>query len=161
MTTPEEKLAELGLALPKPVALPPGLHLPFTFIKIRGDRALISGHPAQAADGSLAGPYGKVGTDFDTAAAYDIARDIGLSVLANLKAEIGSLDRVAGWARVFGMVNAAPGYTEAHLAVNGFSDLILEIFGPDAGRHARSAIGVAELPMNFAMEIEAEVFLSD
>ena len=90
---------------------------------------------------------------------YSHARDVALSVLANLKAEIGELSRVTGWVRVFGMVTSAPGYSEQHLVVNGFSDLILEVFGHEIGRHARSAIGVAGLPMGFAMEIEAEVLI--
>ena len=161
MMTPEERLAELGLALPGPVVVPPGLHLPFTFINVRGRRALISGHPKQTAEGTIAGPYGRVGEDLTTAEAYQAARGIGLSVLANLKAEIGELSRIAGWVRVFGMVNSAPGYAEQHLVINGFSDLMIEVFGPEIGRHARSAIGVAGLPLNFAMEIEGEVELGD
>ena len=84
---------------------------------------------------------------------------MGLSILANLKAEIGTLSRVAGWTRVFGMVNSAPGFSDQHLVINGFSDLILQVFGSQIGRHARSAIGTAGLPMNFAMEIEGEVLL--
>jgi len=161
MTTPEQRLTELGLELPRPVVVPPGLHLPFAFINVRGRRALISGHPRQTAEGAIAGPYGRVGEDLTTAEAYQAAREVGLAVLANLKAAIGELSRVAGWVRVFGMVNSAPGYAEQHLAVNGFSDLMIAVFGPEVGRHARSAIGVAGLPMNFAMEIEGEVELRD
>lgn len=153
------KLAELGHDLPAPVKVPEGLHLPFTFINIRGDRALISGHPAQDAEGKIAGPFGQLGTDLTTEDGYAAARDIALSVLSNLQAEIGDLDRVAGWTRVFGMVNCAPGFSQQHLVLNGFSDLILEVFGPDIGRHARSAMGAAGMPMNFAIEIEAEVLL--
>lgn len=159
MSTPEERLAALGLELPAPTRLPEGLRLPFSFINIRGDRALISGHPKNAADGSIAGPYGVVGQDLGTEEAYAEARQVALAVLANLKAEIGELSRVTGWVRVFGMVTSAPGYTEQHLVVNGFSDLIVEVFGPQIGRHARSAIGVAGLPMGFAMEIEGEVLI--
>jgi enamine deaminase RidA (YjgF/YER057c/UK114 family) len=161
MPTPEEKLSALGLTLPAPISLPPKLHLPFTFVNVRGDRAFISGHPKQTADGAIGGPYGKVGTDLTTEDAQLAARDIGLSILANLKAEIGELSRVSGWLRVFGMVNSAPGYDQQHLVINGFSDLIIDVFGPEVGRHARSAIGVAELPMNFAIEIEAEILVSD
>ena len=161
MTTPEQKLKDMGLELPAPIQLPPELTLPFAFINVRQDRAFVSGHPAQNQDGSIAGPYGKVGSDLTTNEAKLVARDIGLSVLANLKAEIGELSRVAGWLRVFGMVNSAPDYSEQHLAINGFSDLIVEVFGPDTGRHARSALGVAGLPMNFAIEIEAEVLLHE
>ncbi len=158
--TPEARLRTLGLQLPAPAVVPDHVHLPFSFVNIRGERAMISGHPKQAADGSIAGPYGKVGTDLSTADAQAAARDIGLSVLANLRAELGSLDRVTGWLRVFGMVNSSDGYTDQHLVINGFSDLILDVFGPSVGRHSRSAVGVAGLPMNFAIEIEAEVAIS-
>ena len=161
MPTPEERLAELGLVLPPPVNVPDGLHLPFTFINVRGSRALISGHPAHDAEGKIIGPFGKLGTELTTEQGYAAARDIGISVLANLKAEIGDLSRVAGWTRVFSMVNSNPDFTEQHLVINGFSDLILNVFGAGVGRHARSAIGVANLPMNFAIEIEGEVILKD
>ncbi len=161
MTTPETRLAELGLSLPQPTTLPPNLKLPFSFINIRGNRALISGHPKSAPDGSIAGPYGQVGKDLSTDEAYAEAREVGLSILANLKAEIGELSRIAGWVRVFGMVNSAPGYSEQHLAINGFSDLIIGAFGPEIGAHARSAIGTHGLPMNFAIEIEAEALLKE
>ena len=161
MPSPEDRLADLNLALPAPIKLPPGLHLPFTFVNVRGDRAFISGHPKQSAAGAIAGPFGQVGTDLTTDEAQIAARDIGLSMLANLKAEIGELSRVAGWLRVFGMVNSAPGYDQQHLVINGFSDLIVAVFGPHIGRHARSAVGVAGLPLNFAIEIEAEILLGD
>lgn len=157
--TPEERLEEMGHALPAPTKVPDGLHLPFSFINVRGDRALISGHPRNAADGRIDGPFGTLGGDMATDEGYAAARGIGLSVLANLKAEIGELSRVAGWVRVFGMVSSVPGYTEQHLVINGFSDLIVEVFGPEVGRHSRSAVGVAGLPMGFAMEIEGEVLL--
>ena len=159
MPTPEDRLAALGLTLPRPVTAPPGVPLPFTFVNIRGNRALISGHPAQDETGKVIGPFGTFGDDLTTQQGYDAARQVALSVLANLKAEIGALSRVAGWVRVFGMVTSAPGYRDQHLVVNGFSDLILAAFGPEAGRHARSAIGVAGLPMGFALEIEGEVLL--
>ena len=159
--TPEERLADLGLTLPAPIRRPPGVVLPFTFINIRGNRATISGHTSQSADGSIAGPYGRVGEDLTLKAAQTAARDIALAVLANLRAEIGDLSRVAGWTRVFGMVSSAPGFTDQHLVINGFSELIIDVFGPDVGRHSRSAIGVAGLPMNFAVEIEGEVELGN
>ena len=117
----------------------------------------ISGHPMQGPDGTIVGPFGKVGEELSTEEAYVAARGIGLSVLSNLKAEIGELSRVTGWRRVFGMVNSTDGYSEQHMVINGFSDLIIDVFGDEIGRHARSAIGVAGLPMNFAIEIEAEL----
>lgn len=158
--TPEDRLSALGLTLPPPAMTPEGVHLPFTFVNIRGDRALISGHPRHGTDGKIDGPFGVLGQTMTTEDGYAAARGIALSVLANLKAEIRDLSRVAGWMRVFGMVTSTPGYTEQHLVINGFSDLILEVFGPERGRHARSAIGVAALPLGFAMEVEGEVLLS-
>lgn len=160
MDTPEERLKTLGLELPSPTRLPEGLHLPFAFVNIRGERAVFSGHPKNAMDGSIAGPFGTVGADLTTERAYQEAREIGLTVLANLKSEIGELSRITGWVRVFGMVTSAPGFTDQHLVVNGFSDLVIEVFGNDVGRHARSAIGVPGLPLGFAMEIEGEVLIT-
>lgn len=157
MISPEQRLQDLGLQLPAAAKPPPGVHLPFSFVNVRGNRLLFSGSPKSAKDGSITGPFGVVGTDFNTDQAYSEARDIALSVLANIKAEIGDLSRIAGWTRVFGMVASTPGYTEQHLVINGFSDLIIDVFGRDVGRHARSAIGVAGLPLGFAMEIEGEV----
>lgn len=160
MPTPEERLAELGLTLPAPVVIPSNLHLPFTMVNVRGGRAFVSGHPKHSSEGAIVGPFGQVGAELTTEQAQIAAHDIALSVLSNLKAEIGELSRVAGWLRVFGMVNSAPGYDQQHLVINGFSDLIIDIFGPEVGRHARSAIGVSGLPMNFAIEIEAEILLT-
>ena len=159
MTTPEERIAALGLQLPDPIKLAPGMRLPFSFINVRGNRALISGHPRQNAEGAIDGPFGMLGDGMTTEEGYEAARAVALSALANLKAEIGELSRVSGWVRVFGMVASTPQFTEQHLVINGFSDLILEAFGPDIGRHSRSAIGVASLPMGFAMEVEGEVLL--
>jgi enamine deaminase RidA (YjgF/YER057c/UK114 family) len=157
--TPEDRLRTLGLMLPPPTRVPPGVHLPFSFVNVRGDRVLFSGHVRNGADGSIAGPYGIVGADLSTTEACNGAREIALAVLANIKAEIGELSRIKGWARVFGMVASAPGYSEQHLVLNGFSDLILDVFGEAIGRHARSAIGVSGLPFGFAMEIEGEVLI--
>ena len=103
--------------------------------------------------------YGQVGIDLTTEEAKLASKEIGLSILANIKHEIGDLSRITSWVRVFGMVNSAPGYDEQHIVINGFSELVLEVFGPDVGRHSRSAIGVAGLPMNLAIEIEGEVLI--
>lgn len=161
MTTPEGRLEELGLQLPQPTKLPQGLELPFEFVNIRGERALFSGHPKSAMDGSIAGPFGVVGSEITTDQGYAEAREVALSVLANLKAELGELSRIVGWVRVFGMVTSAPDYSDQHIVINGFSDLIIDVFGHDVGRHARSAIGVSGLPMGFAMEIEGEVLIAN
>ncbi|MEM6610233.1 MAG: RidA family protein [Pseudomonadota bacterium] len=158
--TPEDRISTLGLTLPAPTKLPPGLSLPFSFVNVRSGRAVISGHPRQGHDGSITGPYGRLGADMTTQDGYTAAGEIALTVLANLKAEIGELRRVTGWVRVFGMVASTQDFTEQHLVINGFSDLILEVFGPDIGAHARSALGVASLPMGFAMEIEGEALIA-
>ena len=159
MNAPEKKIIELGLKLPDPIKLPPNLELPFSFINLRGNRVLISGHPRQDKDGSINGPYGQVGTNLTTEQAKLAGKEIGLSILANIKQEIGDLSRITNWVRVFGMVNSAPGYDEQHIVINGFSELILEVFGTNIGKHSRSAIGVAGLPMNLAIEIEGEVLI--
>ena len=157
MKTPEERLNELGFSLPPPIILPEGLHLPFSFVNIRGNRAFISGHPRQSSEGAIDGPYGKLGRDLTMDQGKAASREIALSVLSNLKKEIGELSRVTGWCRVFGMVNSTQDFDEQHLVINGFSDLIIEVFGQGIGNHARSAIGVSGLPMNFAIEIEGEL----
>jgi enamine deaminase RidA (YjgF/YER057c/UK114 family) len=91
--------------------------------------------------------------------AYLAARLAGLAILASLRRELGSLDRIAAWVRVFGMVNSAPGFNRQPAVINGFTDLIVEVFGPDKGAHARSAVGMAELPFDIPVEVEAEVQL--
>ena len=155
----EAKLAALGLVLPGPAKVPAGVVLPFPWVSVRGERVFVSGHGPQEADGSLAGPFGQVGAEVSLDDAVVLARKTGLSMLASLKRELGDLDRVAGWARVFGMVNTAPGFNKQPLVINGFSELIQKVFGPEIGRHARSAVGMAGLPFDIAVEIEAEVLL--
>ncbi|HMA38247.1 MAG TPA: RidA family protein [Chloroflexia bacterium] len=153
----EQKLAALGLVLPPPPQLPPGVRLPFAFVRVRGTRAYIAGHSPQHPDGTIAGPFGKLGAEVSLEEGYQAARAAGLSILGSLQRELGDLDRVAAWLRVFGMVNSAPGFTQQPAVINGFSDLILELFGPQAGQHARSAVGLAALPFGIPVEIEAEI----
>ena len=155
----EDRLAELGLALPAPLKLPPGASLPFPWVRIVGTRAFISGHGPTNADGSLAQPLGKVGRDLDEKQAVEAARLTALAILGSLQRELGSLDRIACWSRVFGMVNSAPGFNRQPAVINGFSDLILDVFGAGRGAHARSAVGLAELPFGIPVEIEGEVEL--
>ena len=157
----EERLAALGLSLPGPVIPPPGVVLPFRFVHVLGTRAFISGHSAQNLDGTVAAPFGKLGRELNVEQGYAAARLTALSILGSLKRELGDLDRVRSWGRVFGMVNSAPGFNKQPSVINGFSDLILELYGPDAGAHARSAVGMAELPFDIPVEIEAEVLLQD
>jgi enamine deaminase RidA (YjgF/YER057c/UK114 family) len=153
----EAKLEELGLVLPEPIKVPPGLVLPFAWVRVRGDRAYVSGHGPLNPDGSLSDPLGKLGAEVTEEQGYEAARLTALSILGDLKRALGDLDRVTAWLRVFGMVNSAPGFVRQPNVINGFSDLILELYGPEAGDHARSAVGMAELPLGMPVEIEAEV----
>jgi enamine deaminase RidA (YjgF/YER057c/UK114 family) len=157
----EERLAALGLGLPAPLKVPAGVVLPFQFVRVVGRRAWIAGHGPQAPDGSLAAPLGKVGREVTPEQGYAAARLTGLAVLGSLQRTLGDLDRIAAWTRVFGMVNSAPGFNRQPAVINGFSDLIIEVFGPEAGAHARSAVGMAELPFDIPVEVEAEVELRD
>jgi enamine deaminase RidA (YjgF/YER057c/UK114 family) len=159
MPTIEKRLEVLGIALPRQTQAPGGVALPFPWVRVVGSRALISGHGPTNPDGSLAHPLGKVGRDVSLDEAYHAARLTGLAILGSLQRELGSLDRIAAWTRVFGMVNAAPGFTSLPPVINGFSDLVLEVFGPTIGAHARSAVGLAELPFGIPVEIEGEVEL--
>jgi enamine deaminase RidA (YjgF/YER057c/UK114 family) len=154
-----ERLTAMGLALPAPTRPPPGVVLPFAWVRIDGDRAYISGHGPTLPDGTLARPFGRVGGDVSIDEAQAAARLTALAMLASLHASLGSLDRIAAWLRVFGMVNCAPGFDHTPLVINGFSDLILSLYGPERGQHARSAVGMAELPFGIPVEIEAEVRL--
>jgi enamine deaminase RidA (YjgF/YER057c/UK114 family) len=153
----EERLRTMGLFLPEPIKLPANVHLPFRFVRVRHGRAYVSGHGPQNPDGTIAGPFGKVGGNVTLEQGYHAAKLTALSILANLKRELGSLSRVASWCRVFGMVNSAPGFSRQPSVINGFSDLIIELYGPEIGGHARSAVGMAELPFDMPVEIEAEV----
>ena len=153
----EARLKELGLVLPEPTKVPPGLVLPFSWVRVRGSRVYVSEHGPLNPDGSLAQPLGKVGAEVSEEEAHGAARLTALAMLASLKRELGDLDRVTAWLRVFGMVNSAPGFARQPNVINGFSDLILELYGPEAGDHARSAVGMAELPLGMPVEIEAEV----
>lgn len=153
----EKRLEALGLVLPAPVQAPQGVRLPFAMVRVQGSRAYIAGHGPQNPDGSLAGPLGKVEAEVSLDEAYQAARLTALAILGSLKRELGDLDRVTAWLRIFGMVNSSPGFALQPKVINGCSDLILELYGPERGRHARSAVGLAELPFRIPVEIEAEV----
>lgn len=152
----EARLAQMGLVLPEALKTPPGLNIPFAWVRVSGTHAYISGHGALRPDGSLAGPFGRVGAEVSPEDAYASARAATLAMLGSLKRELGDLDRIHAWLVVRGMVQVAPGFTETTNVINGCSDVLLQLFG-DEGRHARSAIGVAALTQNLPVILEAEV----
>jgi enamine deaminase RidA (YjgF/YER057c/UK114 family) len=157
MSTIEAKLEAMGLVLPEPIKLPAGIVLPFSWVRVRGDRAYVSGHIALEPDGAIAKPLGKLGGEVTLEQGYAAAHRTALAMLASLKRELGGLERITAWLRVFGMVNGAPDFDRFPLVINGCSDLIIELFGKERGGHARSAVGMAGLPFNAPVEIEAEV----
>jgi enamine deaminase RidA (YjgF/YER057c/UK114 family) len=152
----EDRLAELGLELPAPAA-PSGVKLPFELIRVHGDLGYVSGHGPFDGDQLLV--TGRVGAEISVDQGYEAARATGLSMLASLKQELGDLDRVTAWVKVLGFVKCAEDFNVTPAAINGFSELILELWG-DAGRHARSAIGAGELPFGMPVEVEAVVAIA-
>jgi enamine deaminase RidA (YjgF/YER057c/UK114 family) len=148
----EDRLAALGLTLPAPLQAPPGVELPFELVRVHDGLAYISGHGPF--DGGKQLAKGSVGTDITVEQAYDAARATALSMLASLKQELGDLDRVTGWIKALGFVKCGEGFDVTPAAINGFSELIIELWG-EAGRHARSAIGAGELPFGMPVEVEA------
>ena len=159
MTDISGKITALGLVLPPAAVMPAGVVLPFPPVLVRGDRVLVSGHGPQNADGTLAGPFGQVGVDVTPDEGYALARKTGLSILGSLERELGDLGRISAWCSIFGMVNCAAGFGAQPAVINGFSDLIFDVFGPDVGAHTRSAVGMVALPFGIAVEIEAELLI--
>ena len=156
----EQRLNELGLSLPHEAKLPPGLTIPFQWVRVRGSRAYVSGHGPLAADGSPLGPFGKVPSQVSLEDAQASARSAAVAMLASLKRAIGDLDRIEAWLMIFGNINADPGYAQTTLVVNPASELVLDQYGPDVGAHARTAIGMAALPLNMPVVLAAEVELA-
>jgi len=148
---PEARLADLGIELytpPPPVA---------NYVKAvrTGNLVFLAGHGPTRLDGS-GYVTGQVGTDLSVEEGYEAARLVAIALLSSLKAEIGDLSRVQRVVRVFGMVNAPPGFGEQPEVINGASDLLVEVFG-ERGKHARAAVGMGSLPRNIAVEIEMVV----
>ncbi len=146
----EDRIGSLGVALPA-AAAPAGNYVASARV---GDMLYLSGIGPQRPDGGYV--TGVVGQDLTVAQGYEAARFCGLVLLANMRAALGSLDRVARVVKVFGMVRCAPGFGEQPEVINGCTDLFVEVFG-DAGRPARSAVGMIALPRGIAVEIEAIV----
>ena len=142
------------MTLPARFAPPAGVEFRFDLVRVHGGLAYVSGHVPMDGDQVLV--QGKVDADVSVEEAYEAARLTGLSILASLKQELGDLDRVTGWVKALGLVSCSPGFNKTPAVVNGFSELILELWG-ESGRHARSAIGAAELPFDVPVEVEAIV----
>ena len=158
MSSPEQRMKELGLVPAGPLPLPPGLDIPLSFIRVYGKRVMVAGHGPQKEDGSLAEPMGKLGQDLTVEQGAKAAQLTALAMLGTLQRELGSLDRIESWVRVFGMVNSAPDFTQHTPVIHGFSNLIMDVFG-EAGRAVRCAVGMSSLPMGIPVEIEAELLL--
>jgi len=157
----EARIKELGLALPAPLQIPPGLDVPLVMLKIVGTRVIVSGHGPQEADGSIALPLGQVGSELTVEEGTEAARKTALAMVGTLQREVGDLDRIKAWVKVLGMVNSAPGFNQQVSVINGFSNQIIEIFGRECGMAARSAVGMAHLPFSIPVEVEAELELHE
>ena len=150
----DDRLDELGLQLPEPM-LPPGN---FKLVNLHAGVAYVAGHPAISGANILV--QGKVGGDLTPEQGYEAARLTGLSIVASLKKELGDLDRVTHWLRAVGYVQTAPDFHDNAKVVNGFSDLIVELWGEN-GRHARSAPGQGPSPLNVPIIVDAIVAVAD
>jgi enamine deaminase RidA (YjgF/YER057c/UK114 family) len=144
----EARIKELGITLPSPVK-PMGNYIAGVRV---GNLLFLSGHgPIRVGDQSLT--RGKVGRDMSTEDAYKVAREVGINLLGSARTVLGSLDKVKRVVKVLGMVNAVESFGEQPKVINGFSDLMVEVFGEN-GRHARSAVGMGSLPAGIPVEIE-------
>jgi enamine deaminase RidA (YjgF/YER057c/UK114 family) len=145
----ESRFLELKLELP-PAPKAVGLYRP---VVEAGGMLYLSGHGPLKPDGTLI--KGRVGDDLDVAAGYAAARQTGLAMLATLRKQCGSLDKIARLVKTFGLVQATPAFTDHPAVINGFSELMRDVFGEDHGIAARSAVGAASLPAGMAVEVEA------
>jgi enamine deaminase RidA (YjgF/YER057c/UK114 family) len=151
MSEVDKKLQALGIALPTPAA-PVANYVPYV---VTGSLLVISGQVAFGPEGKIAAAHvGKVGGQVSTEAGLAAARQCAINLLAQAKAAVGDLDRIVRCVRLGGFINVAPGFSAIAPIMNGASDLMVEVFG-DKGRHARSTVGVAELPLDSAVEVEA------
>jgi enamine deaminase RidA (YjgF/YER057c/UK114 family) len=148
----EDKIKAMGCTLPAPFKFPNPNR---TGCVVVGSIVFASGH-GRDLSGANVKPQGKLGRDVTIEEGYATARAVALSMLASLKQELGDLDRVKRVVRLFGMVNAAPGFDRMPQVIDGASDFFYELFGPQAGQHARTAVGMAELPHGIPVEINGE-----
>ncbi|MGE0626580.1 MAG: RidA family protein [Hyphomicrobiaceae bacterium] len=152
MSAIEDKIKAMGYALPPPFKFPNPNR---TGCVVVGPVVFVSGH-GRDLTGPGVKPVGKVGRDLTVEEGYVTARAVALSIVSSLKQELGDLDRVKRVIRLFGMVNAQPGFDRMPQVIDGASDFFYELFGPQYGQHARSAVGMAELPHGIPVEINGE-----
>jgi enamine deaminase RidA (YjgF/YER057c/UK114 family) len=145
----DARLKELGITLPQP-ATPVANYVGAVRT---GNLLFVAGHGPLRQDGKPR-TLGKLGRDLTTEQGYQVAREVGVNLLATTRAALGSLDKVKRIVKVLGMVRSAEGFGDQPKVINGFSDLMVEVFGEAIGKHARSAVGMAELPMGIPVEIE-------
>lgn len=147
----------MGLKLPDEARTSPGTTGPPNWIRVRNNIAYVAGQSARNPEGTAAGPFGKVPSEVSLDDARLAARSAALTILGTLQRELGDLDRISAWLSVTGMVNADPGFAGTSAVINGFSDIIIDLFGPEVGAHARTSPGMAALPGNSAVVIAAIV----
>jgi hypothetical protein len=157
MTAVEQRLADLGLVLPPAPKVPANVMIPFEWVRVRGARAFVSGHGALGPDGVPVGPFGPVPSQVSLEQAQDSAVAAVLAMLASVQRALGDLDKVSAWLSLSAFVNADPGYEWTTLVLNPASELLLNLYGSDAGAHARVAPGMTALPFNLTVVIAAEV----
>jgi enamine deaminase RidA (YjgF/YER057c/UK114 family) len=154
-TNPEQRLKELGIELPTP---PPPVANYVRSVRT-GNLVFLSGHGPLLPEGGYMS--GKVPQDLTIEQGYEAARLTGIALLASLKENIGDLNKVNRIVKATGMVNTTPDFTQQPQVINGFSDLMVEVFGEDRGKHARAAVGMVSLPINITVEIEMVVEVRD
>ncbi|WNC67316.1 RidA family protein [Thalassotalea nanhaiensis] len=158
--TPEQRMQELGYTITGELQLPPGFEVLLSMVKVIDKRVIVSGHGALNPDGTIATHLmGQVGDSISLEQAQEAAKLTALAMVGTLKRELGELSSIKSWVKVLGMVNTAPGFNGQTPVIDGFSRTIIEIFGKECGMACRSAVGMAALPMNLSVEVEAELEL--
>ncbi|WP_228445454.1 RidA family protein [Thalassotalea sp. HSM 43] len=158
--TPEQRMQQLGYDITAELQLPAGFEVLLSMVKVLDKRVIVSGHGALNPDGTIAAHLmGKVGDTVTIEQAQEAAKLTALAMIGSLKRELGELSRIKSWVKVLGMVNSTPDFNGQTPVIDGFSRTIIEIFGKDVGMACRSAVGMAALPMNLSVEVEAELEL--
>jgi enamine deaminase RidA (YjgF/YER057c/UK114 family) len=155
--TISQRIDDLGLVLPAAASV--GVQTTFSWVRVVGDRVLVSGHGPLQVDGKPSGPFGRVPDEVSLEEAQESARMTALAVFSSVQGVLGDLDRVGSWLTVSGFVNAKPGFGQTTAVLNAFSEVVLSVFGATIGEHARTAIGVSALPLNLPVVVAAELVL--